>query len=606
MGRIAEEKIEEIRDRVDIVEVVSGYLPLKRSGVNHQGLCPFHQEKTPSFNVNSARQIFHCFGCGVGGNVFSFVMRMEGLSFPDAVRRLGERVGVEIEQEEASPAELRRRESRQRLLRINDAALAFYHRILLDDAAGAVARRYLRQRGYDGDTVRSFQLGFAPQGWESLARHLAGSFSVEEIRCSGLVREGQQGRGDYDLFRSRLLFPIHDPQGKVVAFGGRVLDDSLPKYINSPETEVYRKSQVLYGLHQARDAMRHSDEALVVEGYFDVLALHRAGFTNAVATCGTALTAEHARLLKRYADKVLLVFDQDAAGRQATFRAMDELLPSGLVVNVVTMPSGEDPDSVLKASGEEGFQDCLKGARPALEVFIEECLGHHDRSVEGRARAAEEVLQRIRRLPGDLERDLYLKRLAELTGLDLGLLQSKARQRDGRRQPPSGAPPSGAAGRTAGRAAPTPQTTRLPTVDEQVQKYLLRLMLVDGGQRARVREEGTDKLFIDDFYRTLAEHLLASEGADGELPGDLFDPSLDEAQQAFLAGLVMQDEAGWADNPERIFADCRRAAGNRLLRQRLREIAALEQAARDAGDEAALLQFLRERTEINQKLKKKL
>ena len=195
---------------------------------------------------------------------------------------------------------------------------------------------------------------------ETLSKHLAGkNFSAEDIRKTGLVRPGKQGRGDYDLFRNRLLFPIHDLQGRMVAFGGRVLDDSLPKYINSPETEIYHKGQVLYGLYQARDAIRHSDTALVVEGYFDVLALHRAGFTNAVATCGTALTPDHARLLKRYADKILLIFDEDAAGRQATFRAMDALLPSGLAVSVVAMPSGEDPDSLLKARGESGFRRCL-------------------------------------------------------------------------------------------------------------------------------------------------------------------------------------------------------------------------------------------------------
>ncbi len=595
MGRIAEEKIQEIRDRVDIVEVVSGYLPLKRSGVNHQGLCPFHQEKSPSFNVNASRQIFHCFGCGVGGNVFSFVMRMEGLSFPDAVRRLGEKVGVEVEEEAVSPAEIRRREVRERLLRVNEAAGAFYHQLLLEDEAGASGRRYLRQRGYAGETVRAFQLGFAPEGWESLATHLAGeNFSVEEARMAGLVRPGKHGRGDYDLFRNRLLFPIQDLQGRMVAFGGRVLDDSLPKYINSPETEVYHKGQVLYGLYQARDAMRHSNEALVVEGYFDVLALHRAGFAEAVATCGTALTADHARLLKRYADKILLIFDEDAAGKQATFRAMDALLPVGLAVSVVAMPTGEDPDSLLKARGEEGFRDCLAAARPVLEVFIEDRLRNNDQSVEGRARAAEQVLERIRLLPGDLERSLYLKRLAALTGLDVELLQSKVR--GGHVAPPP-----------VRRAASPPSPVR-PTAQEtgQTQKYLLRLMLVDDRQRRQVREEGTAKLFLDEFFSSLADYLLSCEDQEGRLPADLIDASLDESQQSLLASLVLQEDQGWADNPEKIFTDCRRAVSNSLLKQRLREIRRLEEEAQRNNDEAAQERYLRERTEINQKLKKKL
>jgi len=595
MGRISEDKIQEIRDRTDIVEVVSSYLPLKRSGVNNQGLCPFHQEKSPSFNVNSARQIFHCFGCGVGGNVFSFLMRMEGLSFPDAVRRLGEKVGVEVEEEAVSPDEVRRREERERILRINEVAGSFYHQLLLEDEAGVLGRRYLRQRGYEGETVRAFQLGFAPEAWESLAKHLAEkNFSSSDVQKAGLVRPGKQDRGDYDLFRNRLLFPIHDLQGRMVAFGGRVLDDSLPKYINSPETAVYHKGQTLYGLYQARDAIRHSGEALVVEGYFDVLALHRAGFSGAVATCGTALTADHARLLKRYADKILLIFDEDAAGRKATFRAMDALLPVGLAVSVVSMPVGEDPDSLLKASGEEGFRSCLNAARPVMEVFIDDQLRINDQSVEGLARAAEQILERIRRLPGDLERSLYLQRLADLTKLDVELLQSKVR--------------SGSVVRPPVRR-PVTQTSMAhrPSAETgQTQKYLLRLMLMDDQQRHRVREEGTGGLFLDDLFCGLADYLLACEDENGRLPENLVDASLDEAQQSLLAGLVLHEEQGWADNPEKIFTDCRRAVSNYVLKQRLKEIRRLEEEAQSNDDETVLMQYLRERIEINQKLKKKL
>jgi DNA primase len=595
MGRIADDKIEEIRDRSDIVEVVSSYLPLKRSGVNHQGLCPFHQEKSPSFNVNSARQIFHCFGCGVGGNVFSFLMRMEGLSFPDAVRRLGEKVGVEVEEEAVSPTEVRRREEREQLLRINEAAGAFYHQMLLEDESGVSGRRYLRQRGYEGETVRAFQVGFAPEGRGVLEKYLAKEkFTLDDVLRSGLVRPDKQGRGHYELFRNRLLFPIQDLQGRIVAFGGRVLDNSLPKYINSPETMVYHKGQTLYGLYQARDAMRHSGEALVVEGYFDVLALHRAGFAGAVATCGTALTADHARLLKRYADKVLLIFDEDAAGRQATFRAMDALLPVGLAVSVVAMPAGEDPDSLLKAEGEDGFRRCLDAARPVLEVYIEEQLRVNDQSLEGRARAAEQALERIRRLPGDLERSLYLQRLADLTGLDVELLKSKV----------SGG--SVVQSQVRRSAVQAPAVHRPAAATGQTQKYLLRLMLIDDRQRRRVREEGTESVFLDDLYRGLADYLLGREDGDGRLPEGLVDASLDEAQQSLLASLVFQEDSGWADDPEKIFADCRRAVSSYLLRQRLKEIDQLEEAAHRSSDEAALVKCQRERIEINQKLKKKL
>ncbi len=591
MSRISEETIQEIRNRVDIVELVSSYLPLKRSGGNHRGLCPFHQEKTPSFNVNEPRQIFHCFGCGVGGNVFSFLMRMEGLSFPEAVKRLGERVGIEVEETPDSPAELRRRETYEQLLKVNDAACAFYHEILLDDAAGAPGRRYLRQRGYDGERVRTFRLGFAPGRWEALAEHLrAKGFSAEDARAAGLVRAGQQGRGDYDLFRNRLLFPILDLQEHVVAFGGRVLDDSLPKYINSPETPVYHKGKTLYGLCQARDTMRHSREVLVVEGYFDLLALAGAGFGNVVATCGTALTADHARILKRYVDKVLLVFDEDAAGRQASFRGMDALLPEGLSARMVSLPAGADPDSLLREQGAAAFREALAAARPALEVFMEDQLTLNDESVEGRARAARQVLERLRRLPSDLERDLYIKQLAGRTGLSPDLLL------DGGRTTVAIRPVSLPVAQSP-RSAPLAPEGRL-------QRYLLKLMLADSGVRQQVAEEGTGGLFLDGEYRAAGDHLLAQQQPDGGLPGNLVDTTRDNALQALLASLLLEEDSAWGEAAEQIFEDCRRAVARGKLKARLKELDALEETARRSGDDGALHQCLRERMEINIKIKK--
>ena len=322
--QIPEEIIQEIRDRTDIVEVVSSYLPLKRSGANNQGLCPFHSEKSPSFNVNSTRQIFHCFGCGVGGNVFNFLMRMEGLAFPEAVRRLGEKAGVEVPDEQMTPAEEQRRQERDKLARINEVAAEFYHQLLLDGEDAAPARRYLRQRGFDAEAVRFFRLGYAPEQWDGLSSHLKGKgFEPKAVRdLLGLTRSGKKGREDYDLFRKRLMIPIIDIHDHVVAFGGRVLDDSLPKYINSPESPIYHKSRTLYGLHGAREAMRRENAGVIVEGYFDQMALHRAGFENSVATCGTALTPEHVKLLKRYTDRLLLLFDQDKS-RPSGYLASD-------------------------------------------------------------------------------------------------------------------------------------------------------------------------------------------------------------------------------------------------------------------------------------------
>ncbi len=591
MSRINEETVREIRERCDIVEVISSYLPLKRSGANYQGLCPFHQEKSPSFNVNAPRQIFHCFGCGVGGNVFSFVMRMEGLSFPEAVKRLGERVGITVEETPVTPADRQRRDQREKLLRINEAACAFYHRLLLEDSAGAPGRRYLRQRGFEAEIVRSFRLGFAPEQWEALTGHLtAQGFSRDELRAAGLVREGNTGRGDRDLFHNRLLFPIFDAEGKVVAFGGRVLDDGLPKYLNSPESPVYHKGRTLYGLYQGRDAIRQTRTVLVVEGYFDLLALHRAGIQHAVAACGTALTGDHARLLKRYAEQVLLVFDADKAGRQATFRAMDALIPEGFEIKAVSLAAGEDPDSFLAGQGPEAFQMRLAAARPILDLFIEEQLQLHGDSIAGRARAAEEVLARIRRLPSELERDLSLQQLAARTGLDKQLLAGK-----GQAAPPPRRP--------SAVAGIEPRRGELDGA-VRTQTYLLRLMLVSEPLRSKVRQEGTAGLFATETHREVANHLLALPALDGQLPGELLDSLPPGEAQALLSGLLMaaDDQTHWAADPERIFADCRRAVAAGSQRRRLVELQRLIDEAERSGDTAALARHARELVDVKKNL----
>ncbi|WP_432822025.1 DNA primase [Trichloromonas sp.] len=602
-GRIPEDSIREIRERIDIVEVVSSYLPLKRSGANHQGLCPFHGEKTPSFNVNSTRQIFHCFGCGVGGNVFSFLMKIEGLAFPEAVRRLGERVGISIEEEALSPAEQQRREDRERLVRVSEVACDFYHQVLLEEKDGAPGRRYLRERGYDGDTARIFRLGFAPGRWEALSEHLAQKgFDPQWARELGLIRPGKEGRGDYDLFRNRLLFPIIDLSDKVVAFGGRVLDDSLPKYINSSESPIYHKGRILYGLAQAREEMRRSDQVIVVEGYFDQMALHRAGFANAVATCGTALTEEHGRLLQRYAKKVLLLFDQDKAGQKATFRAMDVLLPLGLSVAVVALDAGEDPDSFLQKQGGEAFTGRLSAAKPVLEVYMDAELAAHGDSIEGRARAAEEIVARLQLVPSEIERSLYLQSLARRTGLDQGLLQQKAARtaaapaaRPQSQRPAPPAPP-----------APVPQRRPAAALSREVkaQELLLRLMLEDAGIRTEVAVAGVPSLFFDPDRQSIAEKVLAC-APEGEslAESELFD-RLNEEQKAILSGILVRDEKAFAEERQRIVQDCRQTVLKETLKRRVRDLDEQIRRAEQSNDQQQLAACQVERLNICRQLKK--
>jgi len=599
-GRIPEETIQEIRERTDIVEVVSGYLPLKHSGANHLGLCPFHGEKTPSFNVNSTRQIFHCFGCGVGGNVFAFLMRIEGLSFPEAVRRLGERVGVEVPEEAPSPAEQRRREEEERLTRINEVACEFYQQILLDAPEGAAARSYLRQRGYDGETARRFRLGYAPDGWDLLARHLTQKgFDPALARDRlGLLRPGKEGRGDIDLFRRRLLFPIFDLRGQVAAFGGRVLDDALPKYINSPESPVYHKGRTLFGLYQARETMRREGVGIVVEGYFDQLALVRAGFDNAVASCGTALTEEHARLLKRYCDKLLLLFDQDSAGQKATLRAMDVLIAAGLPTSVVALDPGEDPDSFLACRGTEEFRARLAAARPVLELFIEQTLAGEEPGVAGQARAVERILAKLRLLPSEIERSLYLQDLARRTGLDAALLARKLGGVPVAPRPPQ-VPPQPNAALRAQRPGPRP----VAEPGEKNQDWLLILMIAEPTIRGRVLSEGVANLFSDPDRLAIAERILALGDEREKIEEARLGDPLNESQNALLSGILVKDEKAFVEDPEAIFEGCRKAAGRQRLKHRSRELTAMIRVAEKQGDGAAQAELLRELTQINKQLK---
>ncbi len=550
--QIPEEIIQEIRDRTDIVEVVSSYLPLKRSGANNQGLCPFHAEKSPSFNVNSTRQIFHCFGCGVGGNVFTFIMRMEGLAFPEVVRRLGEKAGVDVPDEQMTPAEEQRRQERERLARINEVAAEFYHQLLLNSDDAAPARRYLRQRGFDSEAVRAFKLGYAPEQWEALSTHLKDKgFESKAIRDQlGLTRAGKSGRQDYDLFRKRLMIPILDIRDQVVAFGGRVLDDSLPKYINSPESAIYHKSRVLYGLNSAREPMRREDVGIVVEGYFDQMALHRAGFANSVATCGTALTPEHAKLLKRYTGRLLMLFDQDKAGRMATLRSMDVLLPAGISVAVVTLQEGSDPDSFLAENGKEAMQARLDAAQPILEYYIDLTIEQCGESVEGRARAVEAIAGKLSLLKSDIEKDLYIKAVAERIGVDAALLRSRSitTQRVESRLAPVRAPIS----------APTDQVAvKVPDALVKAQGNMLRLLLDQKVSPDLVDLESAEEMFPGDGFREIAL-LVVTMFADGqEIDSGRLHAKLEPEAMELLASIESGESEYLSEDPEEIFAGCR-------------------------------------------------
>ena len=428
---IPEDKISEIKNAADIVDIVSEAVLLKKAGKNHVGLCPFHSEKTPSFTVSPDKQIFHCFGCGTGGNVFSFLMKQEGLSFPDAVKRLAKRYGIDIPVRSLSPQEKNKIGEREALFDINRRAMNFFHQTLLNNIAGRRARGYIDKRGITTDTVERFKLGYAPDGWDHLLNFFLNKrISTSLLEKSGLVLPKKNRSGYYDRFRNRIIFPIVDASNQVVGFGGRVMDDSLPKYLNSPETPVYNKGRSLYGIHMAREKCRASGTVFIVEGYLDLLALHQHGIENSVATLGTALTREHVRLLNRSADRMILVYDSDEAGIRSAkrcieafwkehvdFQRQDIFNEENADTHIMVLPAGHDPDSYVFEFGPEAFLDASSKA-PGIITFLIDCaVDKYGLSTEGKIRVISELQQPLAAINDRVAQALYIRQLSERIGI---------------------------------------------------------------------------------------------------------------------------------------------------------------------------------------------
>jgi len=407
MGKIPTENIEQIAAANDIVEVIGSYFPLKRAGTSYKALCPFHREKTPSFNVSQQRQSFHCFGCGAGGSVFRFVMDYEHLDFPSAVKKLAGRAGVPVIEEGGSfgGGEDRQHEARRTLLQLHAEAAEWFHENLLKREWAAPARDYLKKRGIDRNVAANWQIGFAPDSWDALLKWATErGYQRIEIAQSGLVKPRDEERPDgevYDRFRGRIMFPICNDVGEVIAFSGRVLgsEADTAKYLNSPETPLFRKGNVLFGLHKTKRALIDSNAAIVCEGQLDLITLFEAGITNVVAPQGTAFTEQQARILKRFVEQVVLCFDADAAGQKAAERSLESLLQNDLVVRIAEMPTGEDPDSIVRLQGKAEFEKRVAEARDFFEYWIEREAAATDLSSMGAkmqlARRLAETVSRV-------------------------------------------------------------------------------------------------------------------------------------------------------------------------------------------------------------------
>jgi len=439
---IPEDKILEIKNAADIVDLVSEVVQLKKAGKNFVGLCPFHAEKTPSFTVSPEKQIFYCFGCGAGGNIFSFLMKTEGLAFPEAARSLARRYGIDIPNRRLTPEQKQRMSERESLLEINRQAMDFFAQALRRGASGQSAMAYLSKRGLSSNIIDRFNLGYAPKGWDHLLNFfLKKGVPPARLERSGLILPKKDGRGYYDRFRDRIIFPIIDVNQAVIGFGGRVMDDTLPKYLNSPETPVYNKSRSLYGLHLSKDKCRQVQTVHIVEGYLDLLTLHQNGIENAVATLGTALTADHVRMLSRYVPRMILVYDSDEAGIRSALRCIDIFwkehvdFSRGDVfreekadTHILVLPDGHDPDSYLREKGPGAFEKAASHAPGIISFLIEQSIGMHGLSTEGKIRIVTDLKHPLSAINDNVARSLYIKQLSERIGLEEKIILEKVRE----------------------------------------------------------------------------------------------------------------------------------------------------------------------------------
>lgn len=419
---------DEVKSKVDIVELISSYIPLKKAGRNFSGLCPFHSEKTPSFMVSAERQVFKCFGCAEGGDVFSFLQKIEGYDFPEALGELAKRAGVTLRAYKPTGAT----QYKEKILEINELARKFYSYVLLKHKKGEIARKYLEKRGISPDLWKKYSLGFAPDGWENTISFLKKrNFSVGDVAASGLIiaKERSTDKSYYDRFRNRLIFPIKDSRGVTLGFSGRVIEAGEPKYLNSPETEVFHKGSLLYGLDVARDAIREANETLLVEGEFDVLSAREAGIKNVVASKGTALSDKQIAVLSRLCEKVALCFDTDLAGDRASRRGIELMDMAGLTVHVVRLGEYKDPDEFCQKDAE-GFKKAIKGAVNIYDYFIDSALARFDAAAaDGKKKIGAEILPILSKITDDLVRAHYVSKLSKVLDLDVNLVAAAVEKR---------------------------------------------------------------------------------------------------------------------------------------------------------------------------------
>ena len=585
-----EDAVETIRQRVDIVELVSRYVKLKKAGRNYVGLCPFHAEKTGSFSVNHQKGFFHCFGCKASGDVFSFLMKIEGKSFPEVLDELAASCGVELPKRH--PGSAKAREQKTRFLELNEKIADYYEDQLWKLNSQEPARQYMRDRQTTEDIARQFRVGYAHNQWQGLVDYLkATNLSQDDASSLGLIATG--GRGPYDSLRNRIIFPIVGLDGKVHGFGARKLDsrEEGPKYINSRQSQVYDKSEVLYGLQQARTEIQHKSEVILVEGYFDVLSLAAAGIKNAVATCGTALTQKHASILRRFAQKIITIFDSDAAGVAASFRSAQILFAEDLSPYMVMLPPGEDPDSFVRERGGSEFAELVATARPTIEVLAKQCRDEAGQDIEARTDSLKKLVPVISACTDRLRLGNYIRWVADFFSVnesDLRSAVSKQRRESGSSR--SGGDvfrPAGQVEQAAVRPVPEEETLAV---------LLLRFPALIG----KLSDRNIVSRFSSAPLRDLVTRIIEIEGAGS--PAPLLEGIEDGELRGRLSGLMMDDEALPEDQAAVELDRCVLGVRRRHIKTELRTLIERIGQAEKAGEEEEKAQLLRSKMRLDQEL----
>jgi DNA primase len=584
-GRITRDLVDNLRRQADIVEIIGGYVALRKQGQNYTGLCPFHQEKTPSFVVSPAKQIYHCFGCGKGGDVLTFLMEQEGLGFQEAAEKLATRYGIALPSRELTAAQQRQEAQTKRLRQVNQWAMAVYQEALAG-AAGTPGREYFRRRELTADTIRRFCLGYAPDRWDYLTLALrAKEVADEEMILLGLATRSQRG-GLIDRFRGRVIFPILDDRENVTGFGGRIIDEGQPKYLNSQESPLFHKGSGLYGLHIAKGAIRQLDQVVIMEGYMDALAAHQYGIANAVASLGTALTAEQVRLLTRYTFRTLLCFDADGAGQAAALRGMEVLEQQDCRIGVVRIPSGKDPDEFLRQQGREAFQRQIDQASSLFEYKFQLNKEKFDQdTMAGKVAIIQATLPDLAKVRSPVARQGYVTLMAEALRFPEPAIRDELRRY------------FGGGKRSAGQESVRP--TQAETAADAAQSIVIRGLLRDMPYLEKVEAAGGEGLFVHPAARGLYQTLLAlwQAGYTSLTEGDMVALSDRREERDWLTGILLAAEV--PGEAEKVLRDSlltlRRQLMERQIKGMMERLAALEKA----GDISAAREVMAALSSLN-------